>query len=80
MQAPEQSPDRTQLAFSSLAHVYVMPLRTNAMPRRLTTDEAPEFQPSWSPDGAGVTYVTWTADAGHLDLGGTARMHRPRAV
>jgi hypothetical protein len=43
IQAPEQSPDGRQLAFSALAHVYVMPLAGHARPRRLTRTEDPEF-------------------------------------
>ena len=60
IQSPEQSPDGRTLAFSALSHVYVMPLNGTAAPRRLTSGVAPEFQPSWSPDGRRITFVTWT--------------------
>jgi Tol biopolymer transport system component/imidazolonepropionase-like amidohydrolase len=64
IQAPKQSPDGRRLAFSALAHVYVMSLGRSAVPTRLTRTESPEFQPSWSHDGERVTYVTWTASTG----------------
>lgn len=78
IQTPEQSPDGRSVAFSSLARIYVMPLRSGAAPRRLVDDDTPQFHPSWSPDGSSIAYVTWTAkDAGHVWVvpaaGGTPR-------
>lgn len=61
IQTPEQSPDGKWLAFSALGHVYIMPLKNGATPRRLTKGELPEFHPSWSPDGRSIVFVTWTA-------------------
>ena len=67
IQNPLQSPDGKSLAFSALAHIYVMPLDRHATPRRLTRDAVGEFQPSWSPDGRSITYVRWTArEAGQV--------------
>ncbi|HEX7374795.1 MAG TPA: hypothetical protein VF277_07465, partial [Steroidobacteraceae bacterium] len=67
IQEPVQSPDGRELAFSALGHVYVMELKPGAQPRRLTSSETPEYQPSWSPDGQQIVYVTWTAtQAGHV--------------
>ena len=67
IQEPVQSPDGRRVAFSALGHVYVMDLERSAAPRRLTTSETTEFQPSWSPDGKSLLYVTWTAiEAGHI--------------
>ncbi len=67
IQAPEPSPDGTRIAFSALGHVYVMALDGRSAPRRLTADAHTQFQPSWSPDGHMVVYVTWTArEAGHI--------------
>lgn len=57
IQHPAPSPDGTQLAFSTLGSIYVMPLTEGAIPRRLGHG----FQPSWSPDGDKLVYVRWTA-------------------
>jgi Tol biopolymer transport system component/imidazolonepropionase-like amidohydrolase len=66
IQGPEQSPDGRRIVFSAVGRLYVMDLAGGA-PRRLTDGDAPEFQPSWSPDGRAIVYVTWTArDAGHI--------------
>ena len=67
IQTPEQSPDARRLAFSALGHIYVMELDGRSAPRRLTDDAHTEFQPSWSPDGESIVYITWSArDAGHI--------------
>jgi len=63
IQWPTQSPDGRRLLLSALGHIYVMDL-SGGLPRRLTTAEEPEFQPSWSPDGKSIVYVTWTAARG----------------
>jgi Tol biopolymer transport system component len=57
IQTPQMSPDGTQLAFSALGKIYVMTLEANAKPRAI----ADGWQPSWSPDGKSLTYVTWSA-------------------
>lgn len=67
IQAPSVSPDGRQLAFSAFGSIYLMRLDAGAAPRRLTQGAVPEFQPSWSPDGRSITYVTWTArEAGRV--------------
>jgi dipeptidyl aminopeptidase/acylaminoacyl peptidase len=35
-------------------------------PERVTTTDAREFQPAWSPDGRWLAYVTWSSAGGHL--------------
>jgi Tol biopolymer transport system component len=67
IQTPTQSPDGRHLAFSALGFLYVMALDRPSIPRRLIPGDATQFQPSWSPDGRSLVYVTWTArDAGHI--------------
>jgi Tol biopolymer transport system component len=57
------SPDGTKLAFSALDRIYVTDL-PNGTPRRLTTQDVGEFQPTWSPDGRSLAYVTWDDNSG----------------
>jgi Tol biopolymer transport system component len=63
IQTPSQNANGSSLTFSALAHVYTMSL-VDRIPHRLTTSSLPEFDPSWSPDGRFIAYVTWTAAAG----------------
>ena len=53
------SPDGKTLVFNALGHLYKMSL-PNGSPKRMTTNEELEFEPSFSPDGKWITYVTWT--------------------
>jgi Tol biopolymer transport system component len=61
IQGSRQSPDGKALAFTALGALYVQPLVGGA-PRKLVPADA--FQPSWSPDGRTLVYVTWTAKDG----------------
>jgi Tol biopolymer transport system component len=65
IQDPKPSPDAKRLAFSSLTHLYVMDL-PDGKPRQLSAAEAREFQPSWSPDGKWLAYVSWSPEGGHI--------------
>jgi Tol biopolymer transport system component len=65
IQTPRQSPDGKALVFSALTQLYRMEL-PSGKPERLIDSETPAFQPSWSPDGRWITYVTWTNKGGHI--------------
>jgi Tol biopolymer transport system component len=65
IQGPVESPDGKHLAFSALAHIYVMDLPSGKS-RRLTSSEVGEFQPVWSPDSKYLAYVTWTDSGGYV--------------
>jgi Tol biopolymer transport system component len=64
------SPDNKRLAFTALDRVWIMDL-PNGKPRRAAPGEnVGEFQPTWSPDGQYVAYVTWN----DLDGGTVSRV------
>ena len=60
-----ESPDGKKLAFSAMTHLYVMDI-PGGKPQRLTSGNAREFQPIWSPDGKWIAYVTWSAGGGEI--------------
>lgn len=59
------SPDGKKLAFTVLNRLYVMDY-PNGTPKRLTTHEFTEAEPSWSPDGNNIVFTTWTPEGGNL--------------
>lgn len=60
------SPDGSKLAFTVLDRLYVMDY-PDGEPRRLADGEIAEHQPTWSPDGRWIAYVTATsAEGGHI--------------
>ncbi|MGH9887157.1 MAG: hypothetical protein ACREBE_16645, partial [bacterium] len=64
------SPDDKKLAFVALDRLWIMDL-PNGTPRRLVPSEnVGEFQPTWSPDGQYIAYVTWN----DLDGGTVSRV------
>ncbi|MFQ5738993.1 MAG: LpqB family beta-propeller domain-containing protein [Acidobacteriota bacterium] len=66
IQDPVQSPDGKQLAFSAMAHLYVMDL-PDGQARRITSSDADEFKPTWSPNGRELAFVSWDySNGGHL--------------
>ena len=65
LQTPVESPDGERIAFSALAHIYTASLK-DKIPHRLTSSDEPEFNPSWSPDGAYIVYITWKAAGGDI--------------
>jgi Tol biopolymer transport system component len=65
IQGPTESPDGKKLAFSAMTHLYTFDL-PNGKPQRVTSGNAHEFQPAWSPDGQSIAYVTWSSEGGQL--------------
>jgi len=63
IQTPVQSPDGRRIAFSALGRVYTMELVAGARPQALTPPDVAAFEPSWSPDGRSIVYVSWSAAA-----------------
>ena len=59
------SPDGKKLAFTALNRLYLMDY-PNGTPKRLTTHDFTEAQPTWSPDGSAIVFTTWTPDGGNL--------------
>ena len=59
------SPDGKRVAFTALDRLYLMDL-PNGAPRRLTSSDAVEAQPTWSPDGSWLAYVTWQRMGGSV--------------
>lgn len=59
------SPDGKQVAFTALNRLYVYDL-PNGTPKRVTGNNFTEAQPTWSPDGSQLAWVTWENNGGHL--------------
>ena len=52
------SPDEKLIAFNALGYLWTQKI-PNGTPKRLTSGTDFEFEPSFSPDGKTITYVTW---------------------
>jgi len=61
---PQLSPDGERIVASVLTKLYVMDAEDGAEPRRLTSGDAWEFKPVWSPEGRWIAYVTWSMNDG----------------
>ncbi|HTB14370.1 MAG TPA: amidohydrolase family protein [Bryobacteraceae bacterium] len=65
IQTPSESPVGKRLVFSSLTHLYKVDA-PGGKAVRITSSNAREFQPAWSPDGQWIVYVTWSDDGGDI--------------
>jgi Tol biopolymer transport system component/imidazolonepropionase-like amidohydrolase len=62
----EMSPDGSTLVFGSLNQLWIMDL-PNGEPRHLIEGAGGQYQPTFSPDGSSVAFVSWHAsDGGHV--------------
>ncbi|WP_417861308.1 amidohydrolase family protein [Winogradskyella sediminis] len=57
----ETSPDGKSIVFNALGYLYTQKL-PNGKAKRLTSGTDFEFEPTFSPDGTTITYVTWNDD------------------
>jgi len=57
----ETSPDGKQIVFSAAGHLYIKDM-PNGTPKRLTNANELEYEPSFSPDGKKIVYVSWADD------------------
>ncbi|MHA6279586.1 amidohydrolase family protein [Salinimicrobium sp. CAU 1759] len=55
------SPDGKTLVFNAVGYLWKKSL-PNGTPERITNAEEFEFEPSFSPDGKSIVYVTWSDD------------------
>ncbi|MCD8739395.1 amidohydrolase family protein [Mucilaginibacter roseus] len=53
------SPDGKLVAFNAAGHIYIKEL-PNGKPQRITNTADLEYEPSFSPDGKTLVYVSWT--------------------
>ena len=62
----QASPDGSTLVFGTLNQLWSMPLPHGA-PRPLIADDVGRYQPTYSPDGSRIAFVTWHAtEGGHV--------------
>ena len=59
------SPDGRKLVFTVLDRLYIMDY-PKGTPKRLTTHDFVEAQPSWSRDGKSIVFISWTSQGGQI--------------
>lgn len=66
MRYAERSPDGSKLVFGSLNQLWIMDL-PNGKPRPLIQGGSGQYQPTFSPDGSSIAFVSWHAtEGGHV--------------
>lgn len=65
-QSPALSPEADTVVFSALGELYSMALSEGASATKITRAGTGVFQPSWSPDGRYITYISWNSEGGHV--------------
>ena len=64
---PMLSPDGASITASVLGNIYTKEMGSDDAPARLTSTDAWEFKPVYSPDGRWIAFVTWSMnDGGHI--------------
>ncbi len=64
---PSMSPDGKLVAFSAFGHLYAASSDGTGV-HRLTNANEREYEPSWSPDGQRIVYVTWSPRGGEIKI------------
>lgn len=77
----EPSPNGQQLAFTVLDKLYIQDL-PDGEPKRITSSNMIEAQPSWSPDGKWIVYAAYDAEKGGAlyKVNPNARRIRPEKI
>ena len=65
LQGAERSPTDSTIVVSALGRVYAQD-GADAAPRLLSSPGQRAYQPTFTPDGRNVVYVTWSGDGGHV--------------